>query len=340
MVRKNLMRIVLSVLMLALALPVPAVGAASDSPDKLPKPEQRLLDDDRARAAKELRESLNEGQRRSLAASMERYKPRLDAARERLGDAAAEGSGLFKADQQPGAPSRDTKATDARVKASKAAAQELRRITSQLDAEIVSVLTPAQRDLFKKGKDRKKRPDAPRAEAPSTDESALVAGTELALADPTTRAGDSAPDVYLSAEQGLTLNSLVTATAAPAVAAVADCNAAAYWQRYALQAADYAEYFAYYAYVVYGGTYAYYAWIYLYSAEYDIYYGGYYLYYGYPRTAQNYLYNGYNEAGLGSNYAYYDYYYGSRSSYAYYANYYGYYAYVYGYYSYSYVRAC
>ena len=347
MMPRNLTRMVLALLMLALALPAPTVRAAPGADDRLPTPDESLLQAEPVRAARELREGLSTGQRRSLSAAIDRYKPQLDAVRARVkndpaGDMAAAGH-----DKALTPPVPDRKADAAKLKDIRAAAQDVKRITAQLDAEIVGLLTPAQREAFKKGKARANRDGAPRdpgdiggrAEAPTADDSQVVAGSELAPADLTMAAVDSAGEVYLSAQQNLTLGHLVTLTAGPAVAQSAHCSYASYYTQYARYYTDFARQSAYYDYLAYGGQFAYYGYVYLYWADYDADFAAYYLAGGFPRQAEAYMFYAYQYANTGFQYESTSYQL-TGNPYAYYGTLFGYLTYLNTYYATYYFSGC
>lgn len=343
---RKLTRMVLALLLLALSLPPPMVRAATGADERLPTPDQSLLQAEPVRAARELREGLTGDQQRRLSAAFGRYKPQLDAARTRVkNDPAGDMAGAGR-EASPAPPVPDKKADAAKLKVLRAAAQDLKRITAQFDAEIVSLFTPEQRQKFKKGKARANRAGAPRdpgdlggrAEAPS-DESAVVAGSELDSADLTVAEIDSAGEVYLSAQQDLSLSRLVTLTAGPAVAQSPHCSYASYYTQYARYYSDFAREYAYYDYLAYGGQFAYYGYVYLYWSDYDADYSAYYLAGGFPRQAESYMYYAYQYANTGFQYESTSYQL-TGNPYAYYATLFGYLTYLNTYYASYYLTGC
>jgi hypothetical protein len=116
-------------------------GGGKTASSDLPRPTAEMLAAPQVKAAKELRESLTDSQKKQIAGVMNKYAEKLKSAN----------GGLPK----PSVDAPSSKSTDkapARVDPSSLAATtaQLRSITSQLNDDIRDILTPEQRDLFDK----------------------------------------------------------------------------------------------------------------------------------------------------------------------------------------------
>jgi hypothetical protein len=116
-------------------------GGGKTAASDLPRPTAAMMAAPEIKAAKELRDSLTDEQKKQIADVMDTYAARLKSAN----------GGLPK----PSVDAPSSKSTDsppARVDPSTLAATsaQLRSITSQLNDDIKDILTPAQRELFDK----------------------------------------------------------------------------------------------------------------------------------------------------------------------------------------------